>query len=140
MSISHKTLYVVGAAILAEGRCLATQRGRHMANPLEWEFPGGKVEPGEDPREALVREIREELNLRIEVLDRLGTGIHRTPDRTVELTVFTARLLGGRLHLAEHHAHGWFDGDEIDSLHWSAADVPLLEPLKQRLAIPRSSH
>ena len=124
---------VVGAAILRRGRFLAAQRHRHMAEPLKWEFPGGKVEPGEDPRQALVREIREELALEIEVRSWLGRGTHAGGGRTIELDVFTAAVVSGEIRLAEHRQVGWFRAAEIDGLDWAAADLPVLPALRRLL-------
>ena len=109
------------------------QRGAEMSAPLKWEFPGGKPEPGEDPREALVREIREELSLEIEVLDWLGRGVSVEDGRRVELDVFAAAVVSGEIRLAEHRSFGWFGAHQVDGLDWAAADVPVLESLKRRL-------
>ena len=114
-----------------------------MSNPLEWEFPGGKVEPGEDPPQALVREIREELGVEIVVDEWLGVSrIHGAAQEgvegSIELTVYTATLVAGEIRLAEHLAHGWFRWDEVDALQWSSADRPLLTDLKH-LLIEQSS-
>ena len=130
-----RTIHVVGAAILEGERCLATQRDRDMENPLEWEFPGGKVKPGEDPRRALVREIREELAVEIAVGELLGATTHRQTDRIIHLAVYSATITGGRIELAEHRSYGWFGSDELDALAWSPADRPLLGPLKRRLTL-----
>ena len=124
---------VVGAAILRGHTCLAAQRSAAMAEPLKWEFPGGKVEPGEDPRQALAREIREELDLTIEVGERLGHGSHLEAGRRIELEVFAATVAGGQLRLAEHLQAGWFRASEIDGLDWAAADRPLLPALRRLL-------
>ncbi|MCP4663198.1 MAG: (deoxy)nucleoside triphosphate pyrophosphohydrolase [bacterium] len=124
---------VVGAAILRDGRCLAAQRSAAMSEPLKWEFPGGKVRPGEELRDALGREIREELDLRIEVGDWLGRGGSLVADRRIELDVFTATVVSGELRLAEHRRCDWFHADEIDRLDWAAADRPVLAPLKRLL-------
>ena len=104
-----------------------------MSTPLKWEFPGGKPEPGEGPRQALAREIYEELAVEIEVGEWLGRGESVAGERRVELDVFVARILSGEVRLAEHQAYGWFGVDEIDALDWAAADVPVLEKLKRRL-------
>lgn len=119
------------------GRCLVTQRGRGMSNPLEWEFPGGKVEAGEDLAQALVREIREELGVEIEVGERLGStrtevGTADRPRRIV-LHVFICRWLAGEIRLAEHEGWRWVDADGLSSLLWSKADRPLLDALKDHL-------
>ncbi len=126
---------VVGAAILRDGACLVTQRGPQAAEPLKWEFPGGKVEPDESPRAALVREIREELGLEIEVGPWLGRGEHADARRRVELDVYTARIVGGEVRLSEHRRCGWFrSGEQIDGLDWAPADRPVLPALKRLLA------
>ena len=124
---------VVGAAILQGGTCLVAQRSAAMPLPLKWEFPGGKLEPGEDPREALAREIREELGLEIEVGAWLGRGASVDGGRRIELDVFEAALVAGEVRLAEHRRYGWFAAGEIDALDWAAADVPVLGALKRRL-------
>jgi 8-oxo-dGTP diphosphatase len=124
---------VVGAAILDGDACLVAQRGRDMAEPLKWEFPGGKVEPGEDPRQALMREIREELGLEVAVDRRLGIGRHQLPGRLIELEVYAATITGGELKLVEHHQAGWFRAGELDDLDWAEADRPILPTLERIL-------
>ncbi len=123
---------VVGAAILKGRTCLVARRGPGSASDaLKWEFPGGKVEPGETPRSALEREIREELAVEIAVGSRLGGG-HNT-GIAVELDVFVARIVSGEILPAEHCRYGWFRAEEIDGLDWSAADRPVLPALKKIL-------
>ena len=131
---STATLRVVGAAILEGGTFLAAQRHRHMAEPLKWEFPGGKIEPGEDPRRALVREIREELDLEIEVGAWLGRGTHAGGGQIIELEVYAAAVVSGEVRLAEHRQAGWFRAADIDRLDWAAADRPVLPALRRVLA------
>ena len=125
----HPPIHVVGAAIFAGGRCLVTQRSRSMSAPLCWEFPGGKVEPGERPRTALVREIREELALEIRVGDVLGYGESDQAGRRIRLTVYRATIVRGTLELREHRARRWIRASDIAELRWAAADRPILEPL-----------
>jgi 8-oxo-dGTP diphosphatase len=127
-------LHVVGAAIVREGKCLVTQRSSEMSLPGLWEFPGGKVQSGEDPRQALCREIREELGIEI-LPDRwLGRGFGRSGGLIVCLDVFVAALVrNDPIDLLEHSAHGWFEPREFASLSWPEADQPLLAPLRRYL-------
>jgi 8-oxo-dGTP diphosphatase len=125
---------VVGAAILRPGECLVTQRSERMAEPLKWEFPGGKIEPGEDLRSALAREIREELDLGIDVGRSLGCGAHADGRRRIELEVFAATIAAGEIHLREHRRYGWFRAAEIAELDWAAADRPVLPALIRLLS------
>lgn len=117
----------------ADGSFLLTQRPAGKVYGGHWEFPGGKLEPGEDARAALVREIREELALEIEVGQRLGRGVSEQDGRRIELEVFAATRVGGEVRLAEHCRYGWFAAHEIDGLDWAAADRPVLAALKRRL-------
>ena len=126
-----RPLHVVGAAIVSGGRCLATQRGPAMRLPGRWEFPGGKVEAGEEPRAALVREVREELGLEVLPGELLGVGHDRAG--AVRLEVYACTVLGGTLHLREHAATAWLAADEIGALDWAEADVPVLPAVRRLL-------
>ncbi len=127
-------LHVVGAAIVDEGRCLAAQRGPTMPPAGRWEFPGGKVEEGETAAKALVREIEEELGLVIGVGPWLGHGTAAAgPQEMIALDVFVCRVLSGIPEPREHQALRWITGEEIASLDWALADVPVLPALKRIL-------
>ncbi|HVE63281.1 MAG TPA: (deoxy)nucleoside triphosphate pyrophosphohydrolase [Mycobacteriales bacterium] len=123
---------VVGAAIFDGAapcpRVLATQR----ADPPElagmWEFPGGKVEPGESEVEALIRECREELGLVVEVGGRVGAD-SLTVDGQMLLRVYAARVVAGELRLAEHSDAQWLSAAEIGSVAWIPTDEPILSAL-----------
>jgi 8-oxo-dGTP diphosphatase len=128
-----REIHVVGAAIVRDGRCLAAQRGPAMRLPGKWEFPGGKVEAGEDPRVALAREVREELGLDVVIGESLGTGRDIGDDLAVRLDVYLATIAGGELRLLEHGAVRWLQAAELDSLDWADADRPLLAALRERL-------
>lgn len=131
------TLHVVGAAILdADRRCLVTQRSATMPLPLAWEFPGGKIEPGESGPQALAREIAEELGLTIEVGDLIGTGFANQPTRRIQLDVYLATILHGLPHPREHAQWGWFDVDALRSLDWAQADLEPLAALEALLRTP----
>ncbi len=142
MSTHRLALKVVGAAILRGDVCLVAQRGPDAARcALQWEFPGGKVEAGEAPGAALEREIREELDVEVEIGPRLGHGNHDSGDVVIELDVFVARIVSGDVRLNEHHRYGWFRAGQIDALDWAAADRPILPALKRLLssAAPESA-
>ena len=125
---------VVGAAVLEGGRVLAARRTSPPEARGRWEFPGGKVEPGESPDGALVREIAEELGCTVEVVDWLpgevGIGQH------LVLRVATVRLVAGTPTPAEHDAVAWLGPDELDSVDWLDADRPFLPALLTALQSP----
>jgi len=124
---------IVGAAILDGGsRVLAAQRSAPPALAGRWEFPGGKVEPGEPDTDALVRECREELGVAVEVLDRLGQDVV-LPGGTAVLRVWTARLVAGVPAAREHLALRWLAPHELDDVPWLAPDLPLVDALRERL-------
>lgn len=133
-------LHVVGAAIVSgDGRCLAARRAAHVPNPGFWEFPGGKVEAGEEPRRALEREIDEELGLASAAGDFLGRGEAMLPDgRSIVLDVYLAALApgaeGAAPRLADHDEARWLAAGELAALDFAPADLPILPALAERLA------
>ena len=126
-----KTIKVVAAVILQEGKVLCVQRAEHEKEyvSLKWEFPGGKVEVGESREEALVREIREELSVDIEVLEFFMTVEHAYPDFHLTMHVFKCALQSGEIVLNEHVDMKWLFVEELGSLNWAAADVQVVERL-----------
>lgn len=127
-------VHVVGAAIARERKCLVAQRGPAMSLPGKWEFPGGKVEPGEAPEVALKREIAEELGLEIVVAQRLGTGTARAGGRLITLDVYGASVASGVLTLREHARAAWAGADELMRFDWADADIPCVAPVQEWLA------
>ena len=124
-----KTIRVVAAIIRDKGRIFATQRGY---GPYKdgWEFPGGKIEPGETSEEALKREIREELDTEIEVGEPAGHIEYDYPEFHLSMDCFFCTLLSGSLTLKEHEAARWLFPAELDSVSWLPADRSLIDGLK----------
>ncbi|MBI1315981.1 NUDIX domain-containing protein [bacterium] len=117
----------------AEGRVLCALRGQGMALSGHWEFPGGKCEPGESHAEALVREIREELNLLVEPLEALHpTETLLENGRMLRLWPYRCRWIEGTLHLLEHAEVRWVDAAQLAALRWAPADLPIVEDWRAR--------
>ena len=123
-------LIVTCAIIIRESKILICQRSSAMNLPLKWEFPGGKVEPGEDEKATIVREIKEELHLDIEVVKRLKPVEHDYPTFRIRLVPFIANVVGGKLLLEEHADAKWVTVDDLDQYDWAPADVLIVEQLK----------
>jgi 8-oxo-dGTP diphosphatase len=126
-------LTIVGAAIVDElGRVLGAERAEPPAMAGMWEFPGGKVEPGEAELDALHRECEEELGIGIEVLDRLGGDV--TLPTGAILKVWTARVIRGEPQALEHSELRWLPREELHSVPWLPADAPFVDALAAQLA------
>jgi 8-oxo-dGTP diphosphatase len=120
-------LRVSCAIIEKEDKVLAVQRSEEMHLPLKWEFPGGKMEEGESEEECIVREIKEELNIEIELVRRLPSAKYDYPNFTIELIAFVARIVGGHIRLREHKDIRYVTKEQLRDLDWAAADVPVVE-------------
>ena len=121
-----KTIKVVAAIIIKDGQVFATQRGYGEFKGW-WEFPGGKMEPGESPQEALKREIREELDAEVEVRELLETVEWDYPNFHLTMHCFICSLLSESLHLNEHEAATWLTYETLRSVKWLPADEILLD-------------
>ncbi|NUR72893.1 MAG: (deoxy)nucleoside triphosphate pyrophosphohydrolase [Hamadaea sp.] len=120
---------IVGAAIIEDGRVLACERSDPPETAGRWEFPGGKVEPGEGEVEALVRECEEELGVRVRVGERVGVDVPMANGRSV-LRVYTAVLLDGdRPQALEHAQLRWLAVDQLNEVPWLPADAPIVAAL-----------
>ena len=121
---------VVAALIWRGDRFLICQRPAHKARGLLWEFVGGKVEKGESPEGALVRECREELDIGLAVEDVFMALDHVYPDITIRLTLYNARILSGEPKKLEHNDIRWITPEEIDGYEFCPADAEILKRLK----------
>ena len=125
-----KQIEVVAAIIRKDNRIFATQRGYGEWKDW-WEFPGGKMEPGETAEEALKREIREELSTEISVDELLCTVEYDYPQFHLTMHCYLCSLLTEALHLNEHEAARWLSGEELDSVRWLPADLQILPQIKK---------
>ena len=133
MDTSRKTINVVAALIRDGKRVFATARGYGNYKGW-WEFPGGKVEPGESPEDALVREIREELDSEISVDEYISTIEHDYPEFHLSMRCYWCSLISGDLVLKEAEDARWLDVETIDSVKWLPADITLIDEIKKRMA------
>ncbi|MEH6849436.1 (deoxy)nucleoside triphosphate pyrophosphohydrolase [Bacillus pseudomycoides] len=124
-----KNIYVVGAVIVEAEKLLCAQRGPSKVLPLKWEFPGGKIEEGESPQEALQREIYEEMHCKVEIGEKIDYTAYEYDFGIVHLTTFYCKLIEGRPVLTEHVAIKWLYPNELASLEWAPADIPTIEKL-----------
>lgn len=124
-----KTIEVVAAMIQVEDMILVVQRkeDEKAYKSLKWEFPGGKVEEGERPEDAVIREVKEELQLDINPVASIGRVVYEYPDSTVDLTLFHCALIDGLPILKEHNDLSWTDKSLLYTFDWSAADRELLQ-------------
>jgi len=124
----------VTCAIIRRGDLvLATQRGEGMAHPLKWEFPGGKIRPGESPETCITREIQEELGVLLRIEKKLPPVVHRYGGVTISLIPFIGTIGEGHIRLAEHRACRWLSAGELDEADWLEADAELVRFLKVHL-------
>ena len=118
---------VVCAIIQMDDKILAVQRSESMKLPLKWEFPGGKIESNESEIDCIKREIKEELDIKIEVGERLTPSIYKYEDFSIELIPYISTYLNGNLTLKEHKQFLLLTKNELKDLDWAAADVAIVE-------------
>ncbi len=129
-----KTIHVVAAIIQQNGRILATQRG-YGEYKDGWEFPGGKIEGDETPEQAIIREIREELAMEIQVERHVVDVAWDYPTFHLEMRCFLCTISEGSPHLLEHEAARWLEPSDIDSVDWLPADVLVVDALKAQSVV-----
>jgi 8-oxo-dGTP diphosphatase len=118
---------VTCAIILIENKILVAQRSDKMKLPLKWEFPGGKLEENETEIECVKREIKEEINIDIEVIKKLSSSIYDYGAFKINLIPFIAKYIHGEIRLAEHKDYKLLEKVELLSLDWAEADLPIVE-------------
>ena len=129
-----KRIEVVAALIRDGDKIFATQRGYGEYKDF-WEFPGGKIEPGETPEAALKREIKEELATEIDVHEYVGTVDYDYPDFHITLLLYLCSMVSGSLELLEHESAKWLLASELDTVSWLPADLEIIPKLKSLLAL-----
>lgn len=127
-----KTVEVVVALVIKDDRVLATRCAPHKHGG-GWEFPGGKLEPGELPQDAVVRELAEELDVCVEAGELLCTVEWDYPTFHLRMHCLECRLISGTIRLREHADARWLSVEELRSVDWLPADVEVLAALEQRL-------
>jgi 8-oxo-dGTP diphosphatase len=127
-----KIIPVTCALIIHDEKVLLAQRSAAMDLPGKWEFPGGKVEDGEDPKACLLREIREELSIEIRVKQTLTPVEYAYPTKTIRLLPFLAEWISGKIILSEHSQFAWYDKNQLFFLDIAPADLPILHELTEK--------
>ena len=126
-----KSIKVTCAIITIKNKILAVQRSRVMSLPMKWEFPGGKIEPGESPEECVVRECREELEIDIEVRDLFEQMTYSYPEREFEFLFFRASMTDGVPLASVHNCIKWVSPDMLEKYKFCPADVFVVEKLSK---------
>ncbi|WP_150451584.1 (deoxy)nucleoside triphosphate pyrophosphohydrolase [Arenibacter lacus] len=121
---------VVCAVILKDDKILIAQRSEEMKLPLKWEFPGGKLNNGEDEERAIVREIKEELNIEILPLKRISSNIHDYGTFKIKLTAYLCDYISGEIKLLEHKDFKFVGFENLKNYDLAEADIPFIEKLK----------
>ena len=127
-----QTIRVVAAIIIKNEKVFATQRG-YGDFKGGWEFPGGKIDAGETPEEALIREIKEELDTEVEVIELLDTVEYDYPNFHLSMDCFVCNIKSGDLVLKEHEAAQWLTKETLDSVNWLPADLGLIDKIREYL-------
>jgi 8-oxo-dGTP diphosphatase len=118
------------AIVISDKKIMAVQRSEQMTHPLKWEFPGGKLNPGESEEECILRELQEELKLNVSISQRLTSVFHAYGEKELELIPFVAST-SDTPELLEHKDIVWLGRDEIEKLDWVEADIKVISILKQ---------
>jgi 8-oxo-dGTP diphosphatase len=120
---------VACGVIVHDNKVLCVQRGETMSLPLKWEFPGGKIERNETPEQCLYREIKEELGVSIDILEKLTNSYYDYGSFEIILIPYLCKYLGDEIILSEHKEFQWLLFSELLMLDWAPADVPIVNEL-----------
>lgn len=126
-----REVFVVAGAIVKDKKVFAAQRGNHGETAFKWEFPGGKIEPGETPEEALEREFKEELKINIKAHELITDIVDEYPTQILHIATYRCEFISGEPVLTEHLDMRWSNKEELDKLDFSKADAPTLEKIKK---------
>lgn len=130
--MSKKIINVVAAAIEKDGKFFCAQRPEGKSLGGFWEFPGGKLEEGESPEQALIREIKEELNSEIQIISYINEASYDYEFGTVVMKTYHAELISGNLELLEHQNSTWLAPHELSTINWAPVDRPAVRLLSNK--------
>ena len=122
-----KHFHVTCAIIEKDGKVLSAQRSESMSLPLKWEFPGGKIKDGERPEDCLKREVIEELGVSVNIGSALLPHTHQYEAFSITLYPFICKVVSGEITLHEHAAFSWLPPEDLHTLDWAAADLPVIQ-------------
>lgn len=137
-----KNIIKVTAAILEkDGRIIIAQRKSSDHLSGKWEFPGGKIEPGETPEECLARELKEEFDIDVNISEHLGSNVHHYDHISIELMAYRASWVGGTITMNDHKAYRWVTINQLPDFDFAPADVPFVDMLRRgQIDVPTQSH
>lgn len=130
--MSKKIINVVAAAIEKDGKFFCAQRPEGKSLGGFWEFPGGKLEEGESPEQALIREIKEELNSKIQIISYINEASYDYDFGSVVMKTYHAELISGNLELLEHQNSTWLAPHELSTINWAPVDRPAVRLLSNK--------
>lgn len=130
--MSKKIINVVAAAIEKDGKFFCAQRPEGKSLGGFWEFPGGKLEKGESPEQALIREIKEELNSEIQIISYINEASYDYDFGTIVMKTYHAELISGNLELLEHQNSTWLAPHELSTINWAPVDQPAVRLLSNK--------